>query len=77
VVGTVSMKDGRTARVALVGPRSTPKGAVLIVSESDNQVSTLPLADNLSLLEPASVIEALCMQERLFGESGLTPPELS
>jgi len=43
--------------------------------EGAGQVHTDPLSSALQGIHPAHVLEALCMQERAFGTSGLTPPE--
>ncbi|MCP4645395.1 MAG: hypothetical protein GY851_33435 [bacterium] len=78
MVGPVVTRDGRPGKVVLVGPRGNPKGAMLVVSaQNGDAVQPVPLADHLSDLEPTALLEALCMQERAFGDSGLEPPELS
>lgn len=75
VVGRVSYQDGRPGNVVLVGPRANPKGATLVLPpEGGGQLKTLPLREGVSLLHPATVVEIICMQERVFGESGLMSP---
>jgi len=61
----------------LVDSRQNPKGAILVTpaEEGAGQVHTDPLSSALQGIHPAHVLEALCMQERAFGTSGLTPPE--
>ena len=61
----------------LVDSRQNPKGAILVTpaDEATGQVHTDPLSSALEGIHPAHVIEALCIQERAFGTSGLTPPE--
>jgi hypothetical protein len=75
-VGTVPLKDGRRGNIVLVDSRQNPKGAILVTpnGEETGEVATVPLSSALHGLHPAHVIEALCMQERAFGTSGLTPP---
>ena len=75
MVGAVSLMDGRPARVALLGPRNAPKGAVVIVADGETEVTTLSLIECLHLLSPEHIIDTICMQERVFGESGLKPPD--
>ncbi len=75
MVGAVSLTDGRPARVALVGPRNVPKGAVIIVADGETEVATQPLSECLHLLSPEHIIDTICMQERVFGGSGLKPPD--
>jgi len=68
--------DGRRANVVLVGARDNPKGAVLVVpGESAGQVQTQPLQSALALFHPGFAVNVLCMQERIFGKSGLKPPK--
>lgn len=75
VIGTVTLTDGRTGNAVIVGARSNPKGAVIVAKNAESgEAETVPLAEGLDALNPTDVIDILCMQERLHGESGLTPP---
>jgi len=78
VVGAVRLTDGVSARVVLVGPRTNPKGAVVVIPvEGPEKVKTLNLHEALERLNPQDVVETLCLQERLFGASGLAIPKIS
>ena len=70
VVGAVPLLDGRTGSAVIVGHRSNPKGAVLVVDETE----TITLADGYAIMGPAEMIEIIGMQERLHGSSGLPKP---
>jgi len=78
VVGTADLADGQRATVVLVGPRSAPKGAALLLRNKEtDQVDTLALGDVLQRLMPGTVIDILAMQERLFGDAPLpVPPDI-
>lgn len=70
------MPDGRTGSVVLVGARDNAKGAVLVFpGKGSDGVEKVPLSNGLEMLHPQQVTEILCMQERAFGKSGLTPPQ--
>jgi hypothetical protein len=76
VVGSLDLSDGRTATVVLVGARSNPKGAALVVSSEgeDASVATVPVSDCLHLLSAKQVVDVFAMQERVFGNNGLNSP---
>ncbi|HIJ66491.1 MAG TPA: hypothetical protein HPP77_11135 [Candidatus Hydrogenedentes bacterium] len=77
VVGPVVLGDGQPATVVLVGTRQNPKGAAIVLTPEDNgPLKTTPLNDALGRLDPAQVIDIVCVQERIFGNSGLPPAEL-
>jgi hypothetical protein len=72
IVGTVPLSDGTEAKAVIVGPRDNPKGAVLVLpAGEDNQVSAAPLASCLDRIDPKTLVEILCAQERQFGSSDL------
>ena len=74
-IASVTLTDGRTGSAVIVGPRSKPKGVVVIIKAAESgEPETLTLTDCLGVLKPTDAIDILCMQERLHGESGLTPP---
>ncbi len=78
VVGAIRLTDGAAARVVLVGPRTNQKGAVVVIPvEGPEKIKTLNLNGALDRLNPQDVVEVLCMQERLFGASGLAIPKIS
>jgi len=71
----VSFLDGARGNVVLAGGRSNPKGAILVLpGDRAGKVKTVAFADGLHLLSSAAIVDVLCMQERAFGDSGLTPP---
>lgn len=71
----VSFLDGARGNVVLAGGRNNPKGAVfLLPAGSAGKVKTVPFADAFHLLSSAAIVDVLCIQERAFGDSGLTPP---
>ncbi len=75
LLAPVKLTDGRAGSVVLVGARENPKGAALVFSGgTESDVETVPLTESLHLLSPVQIIEILCMQERVYGTSGLTPP---
>lgn len=77
VVTGVELADGRHGNVVLVGPRSNPKGAaVVLAGERTDAVETLSIEHAAPLLPPRAVVDILCMQERVFGGTAvLGPPE--
>jgi hypothetical protein len=75
IVGNLSFVDGQRGNIVLVGPRNNPKGATLVLpAASAGQLQTEPLADGLERLTAEAVIDIVCMQERVFGKSGLESP---
>lgn len=76
LVGAVKTSGKRTSRIVLVAGRDNPMGAMLaVVPNGQSRPEVVPLAEALELLGPQDVIEILCMQERVYGDSGLEPPE--
>lgn len=76
LIGAITLTDGRSANAVIMGARSNPKGAVIVAKNAESgEAETVPLAQGLDALKPTDAIAILCMQERLHGESGLTPPE--
>lgn len=66
--------DGRVGSVVLVGPRTNPKGAVVVLpSDNAGPVKTIPLPEVVDALHPATLVEVIAVQERAFGNSGLQP----
>jgi hypothetical protein len=76
LVGDIVLDKAQVpARVVLVGPRSTPKGAVLVTATPEaGQLNTQPFHDCLARVPAAHVVEVVCMQERLFGDAKLPAP---
>ncbi|MFP4500968.1 MAG: hypothetical protein ACLFTT_08210 [Candidatus Hydrogenedentota bacterium] len=75
VVGTLTLTDGRKGNVVLVGARTNPKGAALVLpGESGEAPMTVMLKDGLDRMYPQQMLELLCMQERSFGTAGLPAP---
>jgi hypothetical protein len=73
-VGRVTFLDGRAGSVVLVGARTNPKGAVVVLSaDNAESVETIPLQEVVDALHPATLVEVLAVQERAFGDSGLQP----
>ena len=78
VVGAFSLADGRESKIVLVAGRDNSRGAMVVSATSGGEtVEPVPLSECLETLEPGSVIEVLCMQERVFGDSGLEAPDLT
>lgn len=48
---------------------------VVIPSGTEARAEVIPLAEAVEILGAPHVIEAVCMQERVYGESGLEPPD--
>jgi len=76
VVRQIRLTDGCTGRVALVAGRDNPKGAIIIVANEHAPVPA-PLNTMLDVLQSADAIEIMCMQERVFGNSGLPAAEVA
>ena len=74
MVGTTTFINGDKGSVAIVGDRSNPKGAMILVPQAGGDPEKRALSDALDLLHPQQVIEIVCMQERVFGSLGLTSP---
>jgi hypothetical protein len=77
VVASVDLKSGQRGNVVLVGARENPKGAVIVLPSGGGAVDTRPLEAHLDNLPAATVTEIMCMQERLFGASGLPKVNLA
>ena len=78
VVGPLSLLDGRTGKIVLVGSRDNSKGAVVVVTaRGSDSIQKTPLTQLLDTLAPRDVVDILCMQERVFGSSGLESPKWS
>lgn len=75
VTGSLALTTGERARVVIVDARENPKGAVIVTTGAGG-VETKPLESQLDRLSPAAVAEILCVQERLFGSSGLPKVKL-
>jgi len=74
-VGALRLPDGRSGKVVLVGPRTNPKGAMLVTSDPDSGgVVTVPVQEWLDRLDPSLVVAILATQERAFGENDLPKP---
>lgn len=75
VVSPVTLTTGMRATAVIVGPRSHPKGAAIVLPGSaKGEVKTVPLAEAVVLLHPAHAIDIYAMQERLHGDAGLPRP---
>jgi len=77
VVSSIELTTGPRGKVVLVGPRENPKGAVIVIAGAGGVVDTRPVSAHLDYLPAAVVAEVLCMQERVFGASGLPPVHFS
>ncbi len=76
VIASLDLVDGSAAKIVLIAPRSSPKGAVLVLSCNGGPDKPTPLSQVLGKVSPRQATEILCMQERLFGDSGLEPPQV-
>lgn len=79
LVGPLQLTNGQRATVVLVGGRENPRGAAIVMAtEADGKPAPHPLMDHLDLVPLTGLVEILCMQERAYGEHGLSrPAELS
>lgn len=74
LVGSLTLTDGAECRAVLVGPRSDPQGAVLVVAgDTPGALEKMPLSKALGRLSPDTAIDIICAQERAFGGCGLEP----
>ncbi len=74
MVGALSLTDGQAAKIVLVGPRSEPKGAMLVIPAPDGQsVATVSVGEAHERLSREQLIDVLCAQERSFGANALPP----
>ncbi len=72
LVGLLTLADGTEGRVVLMGPRSAPESAIVVmVGKEPGAVESLPLSEVLDRIPPASTVAILCAQERYFGDSQL------
>ena len=77
VVGSVTLANGKGGRAVIVGGRDNPKGALLIAPGLvEVEMRPVPLREHLDALPAPQLIEVLCMQERVFGEAPLPPPDV-
>jgi hypothetical protein len=77
-VGAVTLPGGRTGKVVVVGPRELPKGAMIVYpDQATGTVQKAELDVFVEHLPPWELLEVYCMQERIFGSSGLNPPGLA
>lgn len=75
VVAAVSLTDGRQANAVIVGPRDNPRGAALVLpAEDGSEAEMVLLSQGAALIDAQQMVDIICMQERLHGSSGLTPP---
>ena len=73
----IELTTGQRGKIVIVGPRENPKGAVIVLAgASAGAADTRPVEAHLDDLSPAVVAEVICMQERLFGASGLPKVDL-
>ena len=72
-VGVLRLTDDRVAKVVVVGSRETPKGAMIVcaTSEEATSVETLSLSEAAPQIHPGNIVEIMCLQERIYGNSGL------
>ena len=73
-MGAVPFTNGQEGSVVLVGPRENPKGATVVFRGGEDKLESVPFLEALELLHPEAVIDAVCMQERVFGNRGLESP---
>ena len=72
LVGPLTLTDGTTGRIVLVGPRSAADGAMVVLpGKEGGPVKPLSFPEVLDRVSPATAVEVLCAQERRFGEAGL------
>lgn len=77
VVGSLTLASGKAGKAVIVGARANPKGVMLIAPGLlPGEMRPVPLREHLDALSPAQLIEVLCMQERVFGEAPLPPPDV-
>ncbi|HRK33876.1 MAG TPA: hypothetical protein PLJ47_04705 [Candidatus Hydrogenedentes bacterium] len=76
-VASVELTNGQRGRCVLLGPRENPKGAVIVLAGTGSAAETKPVQSCVDDLGPALLVEILCMQERMFGASGLPAPEFA
>lgn len=77
VISPARLADGRAVRVVLVADRTNSKGAMLILADASSAQNAFPLSKMLDSIHPNDAADILCMQERIFGTSALTMPEIS
>ena len=72
MVGPITLADGTEGRAVLIGPRTAPEGAMVVLLGKDrSSVESLPFSAVLDRVSPSVVVDVLCAQERQFGDSGL------
>lgn len=72
-VGALQLTDERAAKVVVVGSRDIPKSVMIVCAASgeDPQIETYPFSEAATLLHPGNIVEIMCLQERIFGNSGM------
>lgn len=77
VISPFRLVDGCAARAVLMGPRTNPKGAVVVAAQGPDEIKTFPLSALLDRIPPQDLVEILCMQERVFGSTGLSASDIA
>ena len=72
-VRTVALVNGSPAKVVVVAERMNPKGAQVVLASTDGQPAAVPISQALVQLDPTTVLDILCFQERAFGDGRLPP----
>lgn len=76
ITGRLELAGGSPANVVVVADRTTPRSAALLIPQpGEAKPKSMLLDDALDLLDPADLVQILCMQERCFGTLGLAMPE--
>lgn len=77
IVGSIVLTNGSHGKAVIVAGRDNPKGAMIVTAgAAPGQVVPRPLPESRDELPPGTLIEIICMQERVHGETPLPPPDL-
>lgn len=63
-------------KAVVTGPRQERNSVRLVLSKPNGESRTVTFQESLGVLPASIIIEILCMQERVFGDSRLEPPHI-
>ena len=68
---SIALVDGSAAKVVVVADRANPKGAQVVVAGDGGAAAAVPISQLIDRLDPTTVLDVLCFQERVFGDGRL------
>ena len=74
-VKSVRLVNGSAAKIVVVAERGNPKGIQLVVAGDGGQAKAILFSQGLEQLSCDAIIDALCFQERSYGDGRVPPIE--